>query len=426
MRRLGWPFLTSVLFATSLMSAIFRGVTGPSVVVLAVLFLLAVALVILPRVGPAKIRRLVRGVWAHPWPILSGIFFLSTLTLLIGRAIPSERIVFVVDLADQEMMVFREILDDLEPELGADIFLMPVDSSRHVARLDKMVASGTMRWDLVAVDNNMLGILVAKGLVDELSKYIEYDELVPRTLLPAIRPLLQFEDRLYFAPFHPNVKVTFYNQQKFAQYGLKPPKNWDDLIEVARVFKKREGVGRVAIQGYPGRTSALTVFEFVKAAGGNPLTLDDSGSWRAFTFLQELEPYLATEHAEVSFDTANELLIDDEVYLVSNWTYGIKVVIEEAEKKDIKVYSGWSGPEREVHVLGGDVLAIPKDAPHPDKAIKLIELLLSIDAQKTLSRLRWLPVRVDAYDRMPSELVPHFRAVDESLSLAVARPTVPQ
>jgi len=333
----------------------------------------------------------------------------------------------VVDLADEEMMVMRDILDELEPELGAEVFLMGVDSSRYVSRLDKMVASGSMKWDLIALDNNMTGILAAKGLVEELSNYTEYDTFIPQSLLPSLRPLCKYEGKWYFAPFRPNVKIAFYNEPKFAQYGLTPPGTWDELKEVAKVFHDKEDVGRVAIQGYPGPCTAVTVFEFVKAAGGNPRTLDDDGSLEAFKFLKELEPYLAEECTETRFDTANEFLITDEIYLVSNWTYGIKVVVEDAGKEEIKAYSGWKGPQREVHVLGGDVLAVPKGAPHPDKTIKLIELLMGKESQqKMLSRLRWLPVRFDAYYGISSEMAPYFRAINEALTFAELRPTAPQ
>ena len=155
--------------------------------------------------------------------------------------------------------------------------------------------------------------------------------------------------------------------------------------------------------------------------------MDDDGSKKAFAFLKELEPYLAPEYVETRFDTANELLIDDEVYLVSNWTYGFKVVVKDAGKKEIKVYSGWNGPESEVHVLGGDVLSIPKDSPHPNQAIKLIELLLSKKIQKILaSRLCWPPVRQDVYDEIPDELNPYFQVVNDALSTAVIRSTMPQ
>jgi trehalose transport system substrate-binding protein len=351
--------------------------------------------------------------------------------LVVGIIRPPElsggRIVFVVDLADEEMMVMRDILDELEPELRAEVFLMSVDSSRYVDRLDKMVRSDDMRWDLLAADNNMVGILAAKGLVEELTNFMERDILIPKTLLPSLRPILVFEDRFYFAPFRPNVKIAFFNEEKFNQYGLSPPRTWHELLEVARVFKEKEGVGRVAIQGFPGKTAAVTVFEFVKAGGGDPVRLSDEGSRKTFEFLQELEPYLAPEYAETSYDTANELLIDEHVYLVMNWTFAIKVVVEDAGKTEIKAYSGWRGPQGEFHVLGGDVLAIPKGAPHPNEATKLLELLLSKEVQQTLfDRLRWLPVRSDAYEDVSPELSPYFDAVLDAVSYAVTRPADPQ
>ena len=430
LRRIGWPLIAFVFLATSLSSAILRGEAVHSAAVFGAVLVLVIASILLFRLGPTQLRNRLSRIRAHIWPILTGLFLLTTILLLfVGSrgTIYSERIVFVVDLADEEMMEMRDILDELEAELGAEIFLMGVDSSYYIARLDRMVASGNVKWDLIALDNNMTAILAVKGLVEDLSNYGDYNELVPQSLLPSVRPLLEFEGRFYFAPFRPNVKIAFYNEPKFEQYGLRPPMTWEELLEVARVFYEKEGVGRVAIQGYPGPATAVTVFEFIMAAGGDPMSLDDSGSREAFAFLQKLEPYLAPEYVETRFDTANGLLIDEEVYLVCNWTYGIKIVVEDAGKSEIKAYSGWRGPQGEVHVLGGDVLAVPKGAPNANKAVKLIELLLEKNTQKEmLSRLRWLPVRFDAYEGVSPELAPYFKAVNEALSFAVLRPTTPQ
>ena len=325
------------------------------------------------------------------------------------------------------MLVLRGIIDEFEPTLGVQIFLMNVDQSRYVARLDQMVAAGDTKWDLIALDNNKVGLLVEKNLVEELSNYVAYDSLIPPSTQPALRPLLTVNGRFYFAPFRPNVKIAYYNEPKFKQYGLEPPRTWQELLEVAKVFKEKEGVGRVAIQGHPGAASAVTIFEFITAAGGNPSNLGDDGTAEALAFLKELEPYLAREYAETRFDTANELLIDEEIYLVSNWTFGVKVVVEDAGKQDIKAYSGWRGPDREFHVLGGDLLAIPNGAPHAEKAVELIELLLTRETQLELvDRLRWPPMRLDAYEKLPPEVAPYFEAINDAMGLAVARPTVPQ
>jgi len=423
---LGWPSVAAVFFGVSLVSAFLRGNWGERVIVLGALLALTASVMLL-RFGPVlHLPAPLDFVRRYPWRILTSMFFLTTITLLAlnlasdGDGRPSERITFVVSLDDTELIVFRDILDDLEPELGAEVFLMNVDSGRYVARLDKMRASGDMKWDLIAVDNNKLGLLAAKDLVEEVPAD-EYTKLYPESLMISLLPLRAFEGKFYFVPFRPNVKIAFYNEQKFAAYGLEPPKDWDQLLEVAK-----DG-GCVAIQGEPGAAAAVTLFEFVTAAGGDPLTLDDDGSREAFAFLQDLAPYLAPEYVETTFNTANELLIDDQVYLVDNWTFAIKVVVEDGEKEEIKAYSGWSGPEGEVHVLGGDVLAVPKGAPHADLAIRLMELLVSKETQQDLlSRLRWLPVRTDAYGDIDPELAPYFDAVRDAMSRAKARPTDPQ
>jgi len=430
LRRMVWPLLTFVFLATALMSAILQPPPRSIVVALGTVVVLVLASFILLRFGPARIRRLWATIRTYAWSILTGLFFMSTVTLLvIGVVSPpiksGERIVFVVDVADEEWIVLRDILDGLEPKLEAEVFLMSVDSKYTVSRLHKMEASGDMRWDLMAVDNNMLGMLGGRGLVEELP-----DEAVPPNLLTSLLPLVEYEDKICFVPFRPNVKIAFYNKQKFDLYGLEPPKTRDELLEVARVFYEKEEVGRVAIQGSPGPATAVTVFEFVKAAGGNPLTLDDDESWDTFVFLQELKEYLAPEYAETKFDTANELLISDVVYLVSNWTYGIKVVIVEAGKTEIQAYSGWEGPpggHGEVHVLGGDVLAIPKGAHHKETAIELIKLLLEIETQQELLfRLFWPPAIIDAYVIPPDKEPPYFQYVQKALGFAVLRSTSPQ
>jgi ABC-type glycerol-3-phosphate transport system substrate-binding protein len=86
------------------------------------------------------------------------------------------------------------------------------------------------------------------------------------------------------------------------------------------------------------------------------------------------------------------------VSVVDNWAYGIKVVMGDFEKKNIKVTPGWRGS---VRVLGGDVLAIPKNAPHPERAIKLIEQVVAKETQCALAEmLFWVPVREDVHTEL--------------------------
>jgi trehalose transport system substrate-binding protein len=433
-RRLGWVALAIVFLSAALISSIMQGLSLPRIVVMAVVFSLVLLLLAARAFVPGKFLGVERRLWDHPWEILAGLFMITTVAQLLlptqSGSSAREDIVFVIDLADEELIGFRQVVTELEPRLDANVFLLNVSADRYISRLDQMASENKMRWDLIAADNDMLGVLAGKCLVEELTPHIERSKIMPSQLLSPLRALYspKGSGQVYFAPFRPNVKVAFYNQNKFKQYGLMPPRTWEQLEEVARTFKQREGVGRVAIHGYAGRPAAVEVFEFVRAAGGNPVTLDDVGSRQAFEYLKRLEPYLAQEYRETRFDTANELMIGDEIYLVMNWTFGIKVIIEDAKRSDIQVYAGWHGPERQGHVLGGDVLAIPKGAPHAEKAARLIELLLSRDVQRTLfERLRWMPIRFDAYPGIEGSAHQGFdEAVIEALSQAELRPTNPR
>lgn len=121
------------------------------------------------------------------------------------------------------------------------------------------------------------------------------------------------------------------------------------------------------------------------------------------------------------------MLINDDVTWVSNWSYGIKVVIENAGKTDIRVSSDWlKGGKR---VLGGDVLAVPQRAPHPELAIKLIGRLVGMKPQRTLAEtLYWAPVRDDVYQEIYAQQgtkEKYFKAIRYALSIAEMRPITP-
>ena len=146
-----------------------------------------------------------------------------------------EDIVFVTDLADEELIVFRQVVTGLEAAARCQCVFAERRRRRYVSRLDQMAAENKMKWDLIAADNDMVGILAGKCLVEDLTAHIERSKIMPSQLISPLRALYspKGSGRVYFAPFWPNVKVAFYNQTKFKQYGLTPPRTWEQLEDVA-------------------------------------------------------------------------------------------------------------------------------------------------------------------------------------------------
>jgi len=331
-------------------------------------------------------------------------------------------VTFVTGLAEEEKQVVGDLLNQFQSSSGLQIKMVQMESQDVVNQLKAKKQANKIDVDLIAQDNLRLGPLVSNGIVEDLSGE---KGRIPDTAIEALLPVGQFDGKTYFLPYRPNVEITYYNSTKFNAYGLKPPETWDDLLKTAQTLKDKEGVGKVAIQGSAGDALTVTVFEFIKQAGGDPLVLNDPGSVQAFDFLKQLEPLMTPEYQTAKFDTMNTILSNDTAYLGSNWPFGITVIVEKNGRKDIKAYHGWKGPSKESHVLGGEVLGIPIGAPNRAGALQVADFLMSKDTQsQLLSKLGWPPMRSDAFGSVPDWQTEYFQAVQQALKNVDARPNV--
>lgn len=332
-------------------------------------------------------------------------------------------VTFVTSLAEEERRAIGDVFKRFEQANGLTVKMVQMESQDVVNQLKAKKEANRMDVDLIAQDNLRLGPLVRDGVVEDLSGQTGR---IPETAIKELLPVGQFNGKTYFLPYRPNVQITYFNEPKLSQHGLKPPETWDDLLKVAQALREHEGIGKVAIQGAAGDPLTVTVFEFIKQGGGDPLTLNDEGSVRAFDFLQKLEPVLSPEYRTAKFDTMNTMLSNDTAYLGSNWPFGINIIVEKNGRKDIKAYHGWRGPGKESHVLGGEVLGVPAGAPNRDGALKLADFLMAQDTQaELLTKLGWPPMRTDAFGNVPDWQKEYFQAVQQALQNVDARPNVP-
>src|SRR5207253_10100672 len=140
--------------------------------------------------------------------------------------------------AESEWRVVREVvLAPFEAQTGVHVVPVQMEAADLVRQLDAQVQAGAVSIDLFTQDNNQLAPLVAKGLVEDLTLYAE---LIPAETPESLRPVLQFDGRLYFLPYRPNVQITYYLQAHLAQYGLAPPRTWEELLAVAQELERRE------------------------------------------------------------------------------------------------------------------------------------------------------------------------------------------
>ncbi len=333
-------------------------------------------------------------------------------------------ITFSVSLAEEEKDAVRELLDRFQETTGATVELVSVTSADLSQKLQVEAQARRPTIHLFAQDNLALRVLVDRGLVQDLSEV-----QIPHGLVSASVPD-RFYGKQHFLPFRPNVRVAYVNRERFAQAEVSPPQNVEELRAVAQRFKAVARTPKLTLSLAEGDPAAATISEWIVSFGGDPLVINDEGSQRAFEFLQGLwkDGLLARESLQAKYDTEVDNLRGEIAWLAQNWTFTSGILAGEGLLDRFGVYEGWTGPARSAHVIGGDVLGIPKgvEAKSREAALQLANHLMSKQAQELLVRKNaWLSIYPDVYDRVPRGQRPTFEAGLEALESGWRRPNVP-
>lgn len=328
-----------------------------------------------------------------------------------------------IAMAESEAQVFDElIVQGFREATGGTIEVSNIEAADVVRTLEAQVGSGNVQIDMVVQDNNTLAPLVEGGLVEEIQ---DAESVMPASTIDALKEVLQFDGTYYFLPARPNVQITYYNSRKFEEYGVEPPKTWDELMSTAQTIQEQAGVGQVSLQGVAGGAVGVTVTQFLWQAGGDPLEINNEAGQQAFQFLQDLKPYLTPQYPTATFDTTNTYLLNESVVLAQNWPFGVNVIVQEGGKSEVLAYAGWEGPAGNALVLGGDVFGIAKGSENYDMAVDMAKFWMTKDVQEQLTaRIGWASMRNDALGQVEDWQQPYFEVVSEALSVSKPRPNV--
>jgi trehalose transport system substrate-binding protein len=342
-----------------------------------------------------------------------------------GTELSGTTITFSTSLAESEQAAVEEVLGMFQDATGAEVQITAIDSAELPQKLQVEVDSGTHTVHLFAQDNLALAVLVEEGLVEDLS-----DVEIPAGVNPALIPQ-QFDGVQYFLPYRPNVRVAYVNNARFEEAGVSQPTTVDEFVATAEALKDAAG-GQPKVTLSLEATSgagAVTISEWIVSYGGDPLILNDEGSVEAFTTLQQLwqDELLARESLQAKFDTEVDYLRGETAWLAQNWPFTSAELADQGLLGEFTVYEGWSGPSRAAHVIGGEVLGIPKGVSGPEKeaAIELAKFLMSQEAQEILvAQNAWPSVRDDALTQVPEEQQQTFDAIQQALQDGWYRPNV--
>jgi trehalose transport system substrate-binding protein len=222
--------------------------------------------------------------------------------------------------------------------------------------------------------------------------------------------------------------LGYANIKAFHAAGVQPPLTEGDLVRVAGALRG-SGAAKVTLSLAEGDPAAVTLCELIVSHGGDPRVLNDPGSVAAFTFVQRLarDGLLPRHSFEARYDTEIEYLLTERSFLAQNWSFTSAHLARAGRLDDFAVYSGWSGP-KEVHVIGGDVLGIPKGVKGKEyrAAVELAKFLMGKEAQELLVQENsWPSFRSDIdYDKVAPDRRSTFSAIESALGQGWYRPAV--
>ena len=348
------------------------------------------------------------------------VAFLSGLTLVgCHSGKPARQVTFLAALLPSEQMTYRDVLTDFSRRTGIRVRLVAQQYAQIREALEAELQAGRGEIDLVELDVYLLPILA--DAVQPLDTFrIDLDSLrkhVPRDAWRAGvtgKPL-----GLRFLPHRLNWQALFYD----ATVLTRPPATWEELLQVAR-----DHPGAIGLKGAHYEGLVCDVFPFVWQAGGDVLHPDSPEVLQAMRFLVRLARFFnpsVQSYKESSILQAQE---HREIILHPNWPFAVPLLKNKGLLPGrIRTAPLPRGPAGTATVLGGGYLGIPRTAPHPDLAARLLAYLTSRTTQhRLLTSLGWFPVRDDAWGHLPDSTAQAYAGFLAMRGSVRARPAIPE
>jgi trehalose transport system substrate-binding protein len=345
------------------------------------------------------------------------------------------------DLASSEATFMTNVLI---PEFEAqhpnvNINYVNIDAGDMVTKVAALVAANDVGTTLLAEDNLDIGeLLYASGGGNDLMNLTSIASAIqPTTMIPSMAGVTSYETHAfggeYFIPFRANTPLVWLNTTALTKAHISTtagPQTFADMYADAQKL----GSNSVMFQGGAGDDTATEMFQWDVQFGGNPMVYNDAGDTAAMSYLYNLSAYMNPGYKQAIYSEYAGLAQGKYQILDYQWPYvyslltGGNTSVTPMNANTLLVYPGpnGTGANAAAHVIGGDVLAIPKGATNLWAIELFAQYLLSAPTQQLLMVDTGNPaVNAAAYVGLPSDQSVVDIAIEQALENPVFRPPVP-
>lgn len=267
------------------------------------------------------------------------------------------------------------------------------------AKLDQLIATGDVP-DLIASSNYYMNDLLQLGLPSDLNDLVKkYKTDLSRITPGTLQVMAQFakNGELYAMPYAMNYGVMVYNKDIFDKFAAPYPTDrmtWDQVIELARkVTKSDNGVQYVGLD--PGSPQQLTRAYSLPTVDEKQekAILTSEPYKKVFEWFRQIYdiPGIVGENNKYSYGI-DFFLKDKKLamlpYWIANLTSRLPAWIDSGSTFNWDIVSFPSFPDKPGFGREFDfhLLIIPTTSKHREAAYRVIETMISEEAQKMLNK----------------------------------------
>jgi raffinose/stachyose/melibiose transport system substrate-binding protein len=296
---------------------------------------------------------------------------------------------------DLRAVTIRGIMDKFQadnPNIKLDVQAIHQDGYR--SRLKTIAAANELPDLFIMWPGVMTQEFVGGGLIQPVNDLIDNNKVWKDGFLPFSFDDFTVADKIYSIPTGLSpTSILYYNKKILAQYALKVPKTWEELISAIEVLKKNK-VTPIALgnkAAWPAQSSILSSLGdritgsdwFLNAAAGKGNKFTDPVFIDVLKHLQQLQTAGAFQEGFNGIDTTEAvqifakgeaaMLIDGGWALPMLATYASKEVLDTMDVTGLPSIIGSNGVHNSISTIVGT---------QKEVAYKLMYAIAGPDAQK--------------------------------------------
>ncbi|WP_457742370.1 ABC transporter substrate-binding protein [Thermococcus sp.] len=310
---------------------------------------------------------------------------------------------------EERAFVLNTLLPPFEKDTGIKVNYVPLSYTDLSTRLAAEEQSGKVTIDLIGDLHGGMDYYASKGWLMDLNSM---PKLTGRTFIPAFMKYATINGKLVYIPWMSATYVMVVNKEafKYLPQGLTEKDviqgtdkwTYDALLAWAKNIYEKTGK---KLLGFPAGPNGLFVrflhgYLYPSFTGYEAKEFNSPQAIQMWNYLKNLWQYV--NPASTTWDAMSDPLLTGQVWIAWDHTARIKNAIE-TKPDQFVVVPVPRGPKGRgfIVVLAG--LAIPKNAPNPEAAWKLIDYLTKPSTQiEILKNVGFFPTVQEASNALPN------------------------